>query len=803
MSAEPLDDRPVLVRRAEEDAAHWEARARDPSHLYRGAKLAEVIASVWPGGDTGEPSRARLTETTKDFLYESAARARGRERRTQAGIVLCSVLALVAAAAFGTAVYGLVALDGERDDRLADQLVERSDESLLTDSRRARLLAAAAWEVSGSDAAWAAMARSVDAPATGQAYGHDSRATDVAFSPDGTAFASGAQDGSVAYWSTDDWTARSIEPRLSSQIQDLEFSPDGRFLAAGAYRDQLVVWNVDTGEVTEPRTPNSTELIAYSPDATRLATAGTDGVVTVWSLPDLERIALIPTSAEAGTLSFSRDGDNIVVGGSGDGLVRSFDAATGEPVDEVKPTEDASYIDVLRPAGFDGQSILYCASFDCIVQHDTGAETVQQVHLHGASAPAVATFDGDLVIASYSDLGLGAWDTVSGRLLKILPHTGLIEDVAISPDGSTVIAATDGPVQRWSLELARPLESLYSNVNLRATAYTADGRHLVGTGLDGTQVWGAWENGAPASEHPDRPGLSLAAAPEGAVVATGLDADEAAVEIWDAGTGEVLDTLSDTTAPVTDLTFNAEGTLLATGTSGVMHRSHSETHAVVLWDTETGEERLRLDWDPELAVYSLAFSPDGELLATVDQHGASRLWDTATGELVAEPHGPGDIPTDLRFGNDGQSLIAASGAGMVEWLLHELEQPPGVKDTGYVASALAISPDGDRIAVYEQYPDGEVGLSSRLIVWDVERDEIVAEFPLTLSLFFFSIDFAPDGRTIVASDAATITKFDLGHLDGDLHRTVCEQTPHRLDAWEWDIYLPEVEYGSIDMCPED
>jgi len=64
-------------------------------------------------------------------------------------------------------------------------------------------------------------------------------------------------------------------------------------------------------------------------------------------------------------------------------------------------------------------------------------------------------------------------------------------------------------------------------------------------------------------------------------------------------------------------------------------------HEIVLWDVETGEEIHRLDGNiypssiRSIPIYLIAFSPDGKTLASVDMKSTIIIWDVATGEKIS------------------------------------------------------------------------------------------------------------------------------------------------------------------------
>ncbi len=143
-------------------------------------------------------------------------------------------------------------------------------------------------------------------------------------------------------------------------------------------------------------------------------------------------------------------------------------------------------------------------------------------------------------------------------------------------------------------------------------------------------------------------------------------------------------------------------------------------------------------------VYSVAFSPDGNLVAG-GGYMEARLWQVRDGALasVIEYHHSVD---DLAFSPDGSLLGAGQGVYGVR-LMHvadgeELHQLHG----GY-NNYLAFSPDGETVATGNR--DGVVWL------WRVADGEQLAEFEPPLSEWLSALAFSPDGESVAA-----------GHWDG-------------------------------------
>lgn len=135
------------------------------------------------------------------------------------------------------------------------------------------------------------------------------------------------------------------------------------------------------------------------------------------------------------------------------------------------------------------------------------------------------------------------------------------------------------------------------------------------------------------------------------------------------------------------LAFSPDGETLATG---------SYYDPINLWDVRSGEKKHTLILE-EQQLYSLAFSPDGSTLAAGYYDKKLVLWDTRSGVKIDTLEGEGTAYTG--FSKDGSRLVSASIYDVSLWdaerktLINRFEttHSSGINDT-------AISSDGQIIA---------------------------------------------------------------------------------------------------------
>jgi dipeptidyl aminopeptidase/acylaminoacyl peptidase len=225
------------------------------------------------------------------------------------------------------------------------------------------------------------------------------------------------------------------------------------------------------------------------------------------------------------------------------------------------------------------------------------------------------------------------------------------------------------------------------------------------------------------------------------------------VKVWDAVTGKEIVSLGELkNTGLIGVGFSPDGTTLALS----LRRTIPEGDKVELWDARKGELKKTIEMDYGRIVPKFAFSPDGKVLAVLyagekgrdatkdDLNGGARLFDPATGEVIRSVRGHRHMAVSLAFSPDGKLLATGGYQSDGDIRLWDVTtgKEQGVITTGAIVPALAFSPDGKVLA-------GGQG-DGRLVLWDVATGkELRALKGATDSTAV--VTFSPDGRLLAAA----------------------------------------------------
>jgi WD40 repeat protein len=246
--------------------------------------------------------------------------------------------------------------------------------------------------------------------------------------------------------------------------------------------------------------------------------------------------------------------------------------------------------------------------------------------------------DGKTLVSGSADKTIGFWDVASRKnTITLREHTDPVTCIAFGPDAKTLAS---GGGSDWSTQRRSGLIKLFDATSHKLTAtfegykdrvtcmaFSPDGKTLAAGSWDRTiKLWELATGKATMTlegEHAN----SVAFSPDGKVLAAGSQIGSAGiVYLWDAATGKALGSILQNDGP-----WIVEGVTVS---------PDNQTLAWAGWDRTVklrdvaGRQKPTVLGGYSYAVFSVAFSPDGKVLAS----GGSeiKLWNVATGKEVGD-----------------------------------------------------------------------------------------------------------------------------------------------------------------------
>jgi len=556
----------------------------------------------------------------------------------------------------------------------------------------------------------------------GTLKGHQGPVLGVDISPNGQLIASGSGDTTVKLWRRDGTLLKTLKG-FTASASKVKFSPDGELIVASGADSTLKLWRVD-GTLLKTLIGHGAIVtqVVFSPDGELIASASDNGTVKLWQRDGRLLKTLSDIQSPVFSLAFTPD-SKILATGNGDGKLQLW-------------------------------------------QRD--GTLLRTFTAHDAAINALAfSRNGEIIVSGSDDQMLKFWSLDGTSLNAIKGHDSAIKDLAFSPSGDTLFSASwDGTVKLWKLR--SPLLTVLRGhtAGVWGVALSNDGRLVASSSPKEVIFWGKDGISNRRLKGPNPQFSSVAISPDGKTIAT-VSADQS-IKLWSPN-GTLLHSLKGHQGDIRKVAFSPDSNMVASSSSDRTVRlwrldgteiATFRGHKAGTWGlafspdgstlvSSSGDKTLKfwrlasvlnqkrkLDSRSEVksedslfktiqahnsAVMNAAFSPNGELIASVSEDKTAKLW-SREGKLLHTLKGHDSGIWSVAFSPDSQTIATGSNDGIIKlWksdgtlLTNLIGHSAGVK-------GLAFAPDGKTLASASE--------DKTVILWNLEQsvglDQVVA-----------------------------------------------------------------------------
>ena len=583
-------------------------------------------------------------------------------------------------------------------------------------------------------------------------------------------------------------------------VRQIACSSDGMQIVTAGADDKVFLWRLNGSAWIRVR-----ELVGcccgFSHDNTRIITGSRDGAIRIYDDSSSEPIALMKGHTNVVMYLCMSKGDLFATHAAEENRVVLWSISNLRQIRQI----DTSGSDLSGMALSSDASLLATYSDPAQIQL-WDVDSGQTLHTIKAHAPGTVHFafspDNSVLASGGIESGVYLWDTRTGSCLDGFGQARWeIKSLAYSPDGQWLATGCgDQSVKMWNIHDRSLLNNFHADWgDVSALTFSPDGKTLLtGSSCHVVRLWATKALPGPiAKSSPLRLAPPLVIRPYGSHIIFTMSIGDSMLAVpfysnyvfcFDIDSHDVftLETgkkgmfkgsvkfLSDNktlvTAEKNTLSFWDVNTRVTMADHEIRHGRNAtpvdisfddrvivtfvEPKTAVLWDVATRmSSRAIVSGHGNISFFR--FSPTSPSLAIGTSQGVVLLYDTSEPESAPRILQHGAFPIEwIAFSADGKSLASADRFACTRiWSVPDGNE---IKRLDCAAETLAMSQDGAILSIGHNSEDQTTGL---VTLWDTKTWK-----PLTTWQEPGSVDkvqFAPDGKLAVLSDASYVSVWDV------------------------------------------